>query len=328
MTWHDAANALARYFLGFPGSLLSAYGLHKHINQWIAPLDVPHIVGPLRLAVGMLVLYALFAGLVPPPVSFFPGDILNAATFANVLVAPPAVFRSIIGLVLALSIIRGLEIFDVETERVIEGMEQQQIVAAERERIGRDLHDGSIQKVYTAGLIVESALKQVEPGSIAAGRLDRGLTVLNDAIADLRRNLGELRTTPSNQLLTQGFRQMAEDPRFGSFVAISLEMDIPEAETLSAARAEHVMAIANEALSNIVRHARARKVTLRVRREGDRLALTIQDDGVGIEAGAAAGYGMRNMRDRAHLLGGNLKVDGSGGKGTTVTLGIPWRDER
>ncbi|MCJ7706816.1 MAG: histidine kinase, partial [Anaerolineales bacterium] len=269
-----------------------------------------------------------FAGLVPPPVSFFPGDILNSATFANVLVAPPAVLRSIIGLVLALSIIRGLEIFDVETERVIEGMEQQQIVVAERERIGRDLQDGSIQKVYTAGLIVESALKQVEPGSIAAGRLDRGLTVLNDAIADLRRNLGELRTTPSNQLLTQGLRQMAEDPRFGSFVAISLEMDIPEAETLSAARAEHVMAIANEALSNIVRHARARKVTLRVRREGDRLALTIQDDGVGIEAGAAAGYGMRNMRDRAHLLGGNLKVDGSGGKGTMVTLEIPWRDER
>ena len=328
MTWHDAANALARYFLCFPGSLLSAYGLHKHINQWIAPLDVPHIVGPLRLAVGLLVLYALFAGLVPPPVSFFPGDILNSATFANVLVAPAPVFRSIIGLVLTLSIIRGLEIFDVETERVIEGMEQQQIVAAERERIGRDLHDGSIQKVYTAGLIVESALKQVEPGSIAAGRLDRGLMVLNDAIADLRRNLGELRTTPSNQLLTQGFRQMAEDPRFGSFVAISLEMDIPEAETLSAARAEHVMAIANEALSNIVRHARARKVTLRVRREGDRLALTIQDDGVGIEAGAAAGYGMRNMRDRAHLLGGNLKVDGSGGKGTTVTLEIPWREER
>jgi signal transduction histidine kinase len=328
MPWHDAANALARYFLCFPGSLLSAYGLHKHINQWIAPLDVPHIVGPLRLAVGMLVLYALFAGLVPPPVSFFPGDILNSATFANVLVAPPAVFRSIIGLVLALSIIRGLEIFDVETERVIEGMEQQQIVAAERERIGRDLHDGSIQKVYTAGLIVESALKQVEPGSIAAGRLDRGLTVLNDAIADLRRNLGELRTTPSHQLLTQGLRQMAEDPRFGSFVAISLEMDIPEAETLLAARAEHVMAIANEALSNIVRHARARKVTLWARREGDRLALTIQDDGVGIEAGAAAGYGLRNMRDRAHLLGGNLKVDGSGGKGTTVTLEIPWRDER
>jgi signal transduction histidine kinase len=328
MTWHNAANALARYFLGFPASLLAAYGLHQHINRWIAPLNVPHIVRPLRLAVVMLVLYAFFSGLVPPPAPFFPANILNSVSFADVLVAPPPVFRSIIGLALALSIIRGLEIFDLETERVIEGMEQRQIVAAERERIGRDLHDGSIQKVYTAGLIVESALKQMEPRSVAAERLETALTVLDDAIGDLRRNLGELQTTPSSQLLTRGLREVAEDPRFGSFVGISLEMDIPEVEVFSAARAEHVIAIANEALSNIVRHARARKVMIRVRREGDRLVLSIQDDGVGLQAGALADYGMRNMRDRAHLLGGNLRVNGSGGKGTTVTLDIPWSDER
>ena len=328
MTWHNVANAFARYFLGFPGSLLAAYGLHRHINRWIAPFDVPHIVRPLRLAVAALVLYAFFSGLIPPPVPFFPGDVLNSDTLTRALVAPPPVFRSVTGLILTLSVIRGLEIFDVETARVIEGMEQQQILAAERERIGRDLHDGSIQKVYTAGLIVESALKQAEPESLVAGRLERALTVLNDAIGDLRSNLGELHSPPPSQPLTQTMRQIAEDPRFGSFVDIRLDMDIPEAESFSAVRAGHVAAIANEALSNIVRHAKARKVALRIMRQGDRLILTIQDDGVGLGTGATAGYGLRNMRDRAHLLGGSLTVSSSGGRGTVVTLDIPWGDDR
>jgi signal transduction histidine kinase len=105
-------------------------------------------------------------------------------------------------------------------------------------------------------------------------------------------------------------------------------MSIPEAESFSAVRAEHVVAIANEALSNIVRHAKARKVALRIMRQEDRLILTIQDDGVGLATGVTAGYGLRNMRDRAHLLGGNLTVSGSGGKGTVVTLDVPWGDDR
>jgi len=327
VTWRNVADASARYFLGFPGSLLAAYGLHRHINRWIAPLDVPHIVRPLRLAVAALVLYAFFSGLVPPPVPFFPGDILNSDTLTQALVAPPPVLRSIIGLALTLSIIRGLEIFDVETARVIEGMEQQQILAAERERIGRDLHDGSIQKVYTAGLIVESALKQAEPESLVAGRLQRALSVLNDAIGDLRSNLGELRSPPPDRPLTQTMRQIAEDPRFGSFVDIHLDMDVPEAESFSPVRAGHVAAIANEALSNIVRHAKARKVALKVMRQGDRLILTIQDDGIGLGSGVTAGYGLRNMRDRAHLLGGSLTVDGSSSKGTVVRLDIPWGED-
>ena len=68
-------------------------------------------------------------------------------------------FRSLIGLVMAVTIIRALEIFEVETDRRIEALEQRSIINAERERIARELHDGAIQKVYTAGLLVESASK-------------------------------------------------------------------------------------------------------------------------------------------------------------------------
>lgn len=326
--WHHTANALARYSIAFPGGLLAAYGLRQQTTQRIAPLNVPHIVNTLRLAGIALALYALFGGLIPPPVSFFPGNVINVVRFEQTFGVPPLLFRSLIGLVLAITIIRALEVFEVETARMIEAMEQQQILAAERDRLGRELHDGAIQTVYTAGLLVESAQKLAPPDSPLAARLEKAVVVLNDAIRDLRRNLGELRAAPSGEALTTTLRHLAEDPRFHSLVDVSLDLDLPNTETLSPARTNHVRAVVGEALANIVRHAQARHVTVAAHRVDGELTLTIHDDGVGLPSEAHAGYGLRNMRDRALLLNGALTVTGGKGKGTTVQLSIPWKDER
>jgi signal transduction histidine kinase len=325
---YNTAAALARYCIALPGGLLAAYGLRRQAYQRIAPLNVPHIVNWLRAAGWSLALYAVLGGLIPPPVSFFPGTWLNTATFEQALGVPPLAFRSLVGLILLITILRALEVFDVETERLIESMEQQQILAAERERIGRQLHDGAIQLVYTAGLLVESARKQAGPDGVVAERLDRALLVLNDAIRDLRRTLGELHTAPPAEPLPVALQRLAQDPRFHSLVDVELALDLPGEDALTALRAEHVLAIVNEALSNAVRHARARHVRIGAQRSGDRLVLTVQDDGVGLPRQLNAGYGLRNMRDRARLLGGSLAVDHANGKGALVTLDIPWRDER
>src|SRR5215207_7611307 len=157
--WRYTANALARYFIGFPGGLLAAYGLRRHTMLRIAPLNVPTIVLTLQVAGIALGAYALLAGLIPPPVDFFPGNIINRSTFTEFTGLPPLVFRSLTGMIMAIALIRALEVFDVVTERRIEELEQHQIVTAERERLARELHDGAIQKVYTAGLLVESASK-------------------------------------------------------------------------------------------------------------------------------------------------------------------------
>jgi signal transduction histidine kinase len=327
-TWRQAANALARYFIGFSGGLVAAYGLRQQTFRRIAPLNVPHIVNTLRIAGVSLAFYAVFAGLIPPPAPFFPANLLNSDTFEQAIGVSPILFRSFIGLVLAITMIRALEVFDVETARLIEAMEQQQILAAERDRIGRELHDGAIQTVYTAGLLVESARNLAEPDSPIASRLSKAIDVLNDAIRDLRQNLGELRATPSEGPLRVALRHLAEDPRFRSLVDISLDLDLPANDALAPARADHVMAVVNEALSNIVRHARARLVQISVRQADGRLTVTIQDDGVGLPPQVEAGFGLRNMRDRARLLGGQLDVTSAKGKGTTVKLDVPWKDER
>jgi signal transduction histidine kinase len=106
-----------------------------------------------------LVSYAVLGGLVVPPAPFFPASMLNTDMVLNVLGVPVQVLRSVVGLVLVVSIVRGLEVFRMEVDRRMEEMEQAQILMVERERIGRELHDGAIQTVYTAGLITESVQK-------------------------------------------------------------------------------------------------------------------------------------------------------------------------
>lgn len=327
--WHHSANAWARYFIGLPGGILAAYGLRVHAIKQIKPLNVPVIFSTLRIAGVSLGIYAILAGLIPPQVSFFPGNILNVQTFEQMVGIPPIIFRTLITLVIAVAIIRSLEIFTLETQRTIEELEQQQIINAEYERLARELHDGAIQKVYTAGLLVESAARLTETKSELGVRLERAVVVLNDAIADLRHNLAELHhsdVVSADETLTQMLQRLAQDPHYNTLVKMSLDLKLPDEKILSPVRARHVFAIINEAMANIVRHANARHVSIRAQDLGGRLQVLIKDDGAGIAPNAQPGYGLRNMRDRSRLLNGDLRFSESSGKGTTITLEIPWID--
>ena len=181
----------------------------------------------------------MFGGLIPPPVPFFPGNVINASTFEQFLGLPSLIVLSLVGLLLAVTNIRVLEIFDMETERRIEAMEQQQILAAERDRITRELHDGAIQTVFTAGLLVESARKLASPESPVATRLEKAVAVLNDAIRDLRRNLGELKSAPSGEPLATALRRLAEVSSLRSLVEVSLELDLADSASLSPKHSAH-----------------------------------------------------------------------------------------
>jgi len=327
--WHHTANAVARYFIGLPGGLLAAYGLRLHSIKRIQPLNVPMIFSTLRIAGISLGIYAVLAGLIPPVVNFFPGNILNVRTFEQVIGVPPILFRTLTTLVIAVAIIRSLEIFTLETQRTIEELEQQQIINAEHERLARELHDGAIQKVYTAGLLVESAARLTETKTELGSRLERAVVVLNDAIADLRHNLAELHHSDiasSDETLIPMLQRLSQDPHYNTLVKISLELNLADDKVLSPIRARHVFAIINEAMANIVRHANARNVSIRVHDLGEQLQVLIKDDGNGISPNAQPGYGLRNMRDRSRLLNGDLRFSEPSNRGTSITLEIPWVD--
>ncbi len=323
-TFYDDVNALTRYFIGLPGGLLAAYALREHTMKRIVPYNVPRIFRALQASGVAMAGYALAAGLIVPPVNFFPGNWLNTDTFMRYLLVPPQLVRALIGLSMALTTIRVLEIFDVEIDRRIEAMEQQQILADERERIARELHDGTIQKVYTAGLLVRSAQNLAAAESPVAGRLGTAVGVLDDAIADLRQNLGELHKLPaSSDPLKLSLQKLATDLRFSSLADIELKLELPETLALKAERSTHVLAIVQESLANAVRHAHARHILVTAQVEQGILKIAVRDDGIGIPPDRPDGHGIHNMRDRAALLHGQIRIEKLE-KGSGVFLEIPW----
>jgi signal transduction histidine kinase len=321
------ANVWARYLLAIPGALVAALGLRQQTRQRIQLREFSHIARTFQIASLALVAYAIFAGLFVPPAPFFPASVINAEAVVNLSGVPPQVLRSLAGLVLVIAVVRGLEIFDVEVDRRIEDMEQRQILLTERERISRELHDGAIQTVYTAGLMAESIRNKMDDGPLGT-RLDRVISALNHAIRDMRQFIVELEPDAPRESLVEGLHQLAEDPHLRSLIDVEVSIACDESNPFSPARATHVLAIANEALSNVVRHAQARRVWITAERRNGQLEMTVADDGVGLSSEGTAGFGLRNMRDRARLLGGTLRIEGNPKQGAHVVLSVPWDDPR
>lgn len=321
------ADVWARYLLGFPGALAAAFGLRQQIRQHVQWQDYSRMAPWFRVASLALASYAVFGGLFVPVAPFFPANVINAQVVVDLSGMPPQVLRSLAGLALAISVVRGLEIFEMEVDRRIEEMEQTQILLTERERISRELHDGAIQTVYTAGLMAESIRKRLDDGPLAI-RMDRVISALQHAIRDLRQFIVELEPDAPRESLVDRLRQLTEEPHLQSLLEVEVNIACDESTPFSPARATHVLAIANEALSNIIRHAHARQVWLTAAPRNGHLELTIADDGIGFSGEVMPGFGLRNMHDRSRLLGGTLHIGRRAPHGTQVVLTVPWNDPR
>ena len=216
----------------------------------------------------------------------------------------------------------------MEYARRLEAIEKQQVLSTERERLARELHDGAIQTVYTAGLLVESVYRMAEPGSQQADRLERAVGALDNAVQDLRRNLGELAGSSSTLPLDSALTGLAQDPRFSHFVEIKLNLDLPDVSAITPVNTAHVLAIVREALANVIRHSHAHQVSISACQRDGLFCLLIEDDGIGMRPDAPRGYGLRNMRDRARLLGGTLVWENRPERGLALRLEFPWNEDR
>jgi signal transduction histidine kinase len=194
----------------------------------------------------------------------------------------------------------------------------------ERRRLRRDLHDGLGAQL--AGLNVQAGtLRRLIPRDPAAA--DELVVELRDelraAIADIRRLVYDLRPPALDDLgLAEALRRLAE--RYGSEgeqlqVLVETPEDLP---TLPAAVEVAVYRITQEALTNVVRHARARNCVVQLAVDDD-VALEIVDDGAGIPKERGAGVGLSSMRERASELGGSCVVESAPKGGTQVLVRLP-----
>jgi signal transduction histidine kinase len=326
ISWQRTGTIWARYLIGFPGALLAAYGLYYQAKRQIKPLALPNIYRMFQIAGIALGAYAIFTGLIVPPGHFFPAKIINSANLVSLVGIPAPVFRSLAGLVIAFAVIRGLDVFDLEVDTRFEQLEIERSLVAQRERIGQELHDGAIQQVYTAGLIIESVSNKVDDPELNQ-RLDSAMSAMNEAISGLRSYMDNLRASEAPASLVDGLREQTEDSRLTVLVQVNLDLDLTEQDTMSPVRTSRVLAIVSEALANVSRHAQAQQVDVKAARWQDEFLLTIEDNGRGFRPEANGhGYGLRDMRDHARLLGGELVIESDPEHGTRILLMTPWKD--
>lgn len=205
-------------------------------------------------------------------------------------------------------------------------------VVAERERIGRDLHDGVIQGLYAISLSLEDSEGMIaERPDEARARVDHAIDGIHKSIADIREFIMGLRPGLAGDDLAHGLAALADELRLSSTIHVETDLGDPDhlAHLEPAARGE-LLHLAREAFSNIARHSRATQATLAVRTAPDEVAIEIADNGVGFDpAGIAPGrhHGLSNLRERAIAAGGRLEIDSRPGAGTRLIVHIPARTE-
>ncbi|XZG69654.1 histidine kinase [Chitinibacteraceae bacterium HSL-7] len=191
----------------------------------------------------------------------------------------------------------------------------------ERSIIARELHDSLAQAL--SYLKIQVARLQAASPELD-GQARDALTELREGLSAAYRQLRELLTTFRLQVdggLDAALAEtVAEFSRRGG-LAIDLVYELTGAE-LAAGEEIHVLQIVREALANVVHHAQARKVVVRLAWQDQQVSVSIRDDGVGIAPSPEKKqhYGLQIMRDRATMLGGSVGVESASPSGTIVTL--------
>ncbi len=216
-------------------------------------------------------------------------------------------------------------------EHVIEVQE------GERRRIAADIHDGISQRLLSLAYHLDAAADALPADrQFAAGQLARAREIVDLTLDEARATIFDLRPPLLDDLgLADGLASLGR-----STAGVRVEVDAQEC-TLP----EHVQIalyrIAQEALQNVVKHARAEVARLELRLERGMAVLQVADDGAGFDPaaagghedgagqggapgpGGAPGYGLRSMAERAGLVGGRFEVRSAPGRGTTVTVRVP-----
>lgn len=200
---------------------------------------------------------------------------------------------------------------------------------ADRRRFSRELHDGINQLMVSVLYRIELAqrkLRNDDKGGL--DDLEQGYAVLNEAIQEVRRISHDLRPTLLDDL---GFKAALDGllTRFSERTGIRLKLDIRLPETPLPEDVEITLyRLMQEGLTNVEKHADASWLNLRLWQQGDVFWLRLQDNGRGFDIDVLdrfEGIGLRNMRERVELLGGDFKLQSKPGQGAILLAGLSLR---
>jgi signal transduction histidine kinase len=228
--------------------------------------------------------------------------------FAKTDVEMGAVFGSHVALALELDRIHRLR--------------EQLVVFTDRDRIARDLHDVVIQRLFAAGLSIQS-LRRFTTGEPALTRIDAVTAELDETIRDLRNTIYSLQAGSGEQELLssrilQTLRNATRSLPFAPHLTLNGAVD----SVLDDGTVTNALAVISEGLSNAVRHSEADAISVSVSVEGGMLTLIIEDNGRGF-SDPVPGHGLVNMEQRALELTGACSIKSVPNQGTTLVWSVP-----
>ena len=346
-----AADVYTRYALAIPGALLTLWGLiiqRKKFNQ----LGMSGIGRDVLLAAIAFGLYGGIGQLFASPSVIFPSPYINSEVFLRLVGFPIQVFRAIVATMAAVFITRSLRAFEVESNQRFEELinaqlaEQQRLDALkaellhrtviaqenERQRIARELHDETGQTLTALGMglrgMSETIMTNRDRAIQQADQLEKlALT----GVEELQRMVSGLHPPQLDDLgLLAALRWYASDigNRFGITINIVNHGGKPK---LSSDVRAVVFRIAQEAMTNVVRHAKASRMDIQLDYTADNIYLRVEDNGQGFNTdavlkkkpGRPTAWGLLGMVERASLVGGTCNIFSNPGKGTLIEVNVP-----
>jgi signal transduction histidine kinase len=280
--------------------------------QWIAALanTIPSTAGWAPLIVGLVLLYLAITG---PGGDYRP----RRAPLLDTRGTPGATS-------FAVRSKPGLDTLRSQYEEDI----RQAARHEERARLARDLHDAVKQQLFviqTAAATVQARLDADVDGAKEA--IEQVRSAAREAMTEMEAMLDQLQSAPlANAGLVASLRKQCEALGFRTGAQVSFVVGVlPPDAALDPGARQAVFRVAQEALANVARHARARTVSVSLDTAGSELVLTVRDDGAGFEAGAPArGMGMSNIAARAAEVGGSVDVASAPNHGTAVRFALPF----
>ncbi len=209
---------------------------------------------------------------------------------------------------------------------------EQLAVSRERNRLARELHDTLAHTLSGQAVNLEAIKLSVPPDQVETlSMLDQALAHTRHGLAETRRALKDLRSQPLEDLgLAIAIRNLAQDAALRA--AFDLQLDLFETLPEQPPQVEQcIFRIAQESLENIVRHAQASRVQVRLRLAAGRLHLEISDNGIGADLGSLAledRLGLQGMRERAAEVQGDFVVDSFVGQGMTIRFSVEACDDQ
>ena len=191
----------------------------------------------------------------------------------------------------------------------------------ERSRLARDLHDTLAHTLSGLAVQLDAISSVWQPPAKAQKMLDQALQTTRSGLDETRRTLQDLRASPLEEMtLTQALRSLAEDTARRCELELHLELpqDTPD---LRPDVEQCFYRVTQEALANIIQHATAKNLHLRLDHQLDTFRLEVHDDGAGFDAASQKeGFGLVGMQERAEQIGARMTIESSLTSGTTIIL--------